>query len=126
MIRPKENSQRIKRNWNAFSCKKRGHFKKECEGFKEWLNKKGTYGHFFSLEPFDYDCGNSWWFDTASPIYTVNSLQGLSKITIPRPNESKICTANGQALKVQAMGECKLLFKDNYVLALKMYIIFLK
>ncbi|PRQ17434.1 putative transcription factor interactor and regulator CCHC(Zn) family [Rosa chinensis] len=25
----------------CFFCKKLGHFKKDCEGFKNWLNKKG-------------------------------------------------------------------------------------
>ncbi|KAJ9562077.1 hypothetical protein OSB04_007237 [Centaurea solstitialis] len=88
-----------------FFCKKKRHFK-ECKGFKGWLNKKGTYGHFFSIEPLDNDCGNSWWFDTASPIHII---------TIPRLNESKICTAYGQALKVQAVGECKLLIKRNLI-----------
>jgi hypothetical protein len=45
-------------------------------------------------------------------------MQGLSRITIPRPNESKVCAANGQELKVEAVGECRLLFKNNYVITL--------
>ena len=95
-----------KKELKCFFCKKTGHFKKDCEGFKDWLNKKGNVDHFFPLETTNYSNDNSWWFDTASPIHIVNSMQGLSKITVPRTNESKICTANGQALKVEAVGEC--------------------
>ena len=102
----------------CFFCKKTGHFKKDCDGFKEWSNKKGNFNHFFSLETTIYKNDNSWWFDTASPIHIVNSIQGLSKITVPKVNESRVCTANRQVLKVEAIGECRLLFKNNYVLTL--------
>ncbi|KAJ9538813.1 hypothetical protein OSB04_031546 [Centaurea solstitialis] len=108
-----------KRELKCFFCKKTGHFKKDCEGFKEWLNKKGNAKHFFSLETTINDSDHSWWFDTGSPIHIVNSMQELSKTTtVPRLNESRICTADGQALKVEAVGECRLLFKNNYVLTL--------
>ncbi|KAJ9557382.1 hypothetical protein OSB04_011996 [Centaurea solstitialis] len=98
--------------------KARGHFKKDYDGFKEWLNKQGNFNHFFSLETNSYKNDSSWWFDTGSPINIVNSMLGLSKITVPRLNESRACTADGQALKVEAIGECRLLFKNNYVLVL--------
>ncbi|KAJ9557789.1 hypothetical protein OSB04_012403, partial [Centaurea solstitialis] len=75
-IKNKGKSFKNKRELKSF-CKKTRHFKKDCEGFKEWLNKKG------------------------SPIHIVNSMQGLSKITVPKLNESRICTTNGQVLKVE-------------------------
>ncbi|KAJ9567681.1 LOW QUALITY PROTEIN: hypothetical protein OSB04_003647 [Centaurea solstitialis] len=118
-IKTKGKPFKNKRELKCFFCTKMGHFKKDCEGFKEWLNKKGNAKHFFSLETTINDSDNSWWFDTGSPIHIVNSMQELSKTTVPRLNESRICTTDGQALKVEAIGECRLLFKNNYVLTLK-------
>jgi hypothetical protein len=61
---------------------------------------------------------NSWWFDTGSPIHIVNSLQRFLRITIPRKNETRVCTASGQRVAVKAVRIVKLQFKNNYVLEL--------
>ena len=104
----------------CFFCKKPGHFKKDCEGFKAWLKKKGNFLSkiVFTLESNDFKNDNSWWFDTGSPIHIVNSLQGLSRISIPSRNETKVCTANGQRVAVKAVGIVKLKFSNGYVLVL--------
>ena len=104
----------------CFFCKKPGHFKKDCDGFKAWLKKKGSFvlKSVFSLESNDFSIDNSWWFDTGSPIHIVNSLQGLSRISIPKRNETRVCTASGQRVAVKAVGIVKLRFKNGFVLEL--------
>lgn len=37
----KETESRTGRGLSCFFCKQRGHIKKDCPGFKEWLKKKG-------------------------------------------------------------------------------------
>ncbi|GAB2297497.1 hypothetical protein Dimus_038475 [Dionaea muscipula] len=104
----------------CFFCKKQGHFKKDCEGFKAWLNKRGTFlKPVFDLESKSFLLDNSWWFDTGAPIHIVNSLQGLFGITIPSKNETRVCTANGQKVAVKAIGSVKLQFNNNFVLTLE-------
>ena len=104
----------------CFFCKKSGHFKKDCEGFKNWLNKKGTVlsKSVFVLESNPSMLDNSFWFDTGSPIHIINSIQGLSRIRIPSKNETRVCAANGQRVAVQAVGSLKLVFKNKFVLEL--------
>ena len=104
----------------CFFCKKTGHFKKECEGFKAWLEKKGTFltKPVFNINSNDFVSNDSWWFDTGSPIHIVTKLQGLSRVTIPTKDETKVCTANGQRVAVKAIGTVKLVFPNNYVLEL--------
>lgn len=111
-IKKSDNDKRYKPagGIRCFFCKKPGHFKKDCDGFKAWLKKKGYFlvKSVFKFESNDFVSDDSWWFDTGSPIHIVNSLQGLSEISIPNRNETKVCTANGQRVAVKAVGCVKL------------------
>lgn len=122
----KNKSLKTKRPMKCFFCKKTCHFKKDCEGFKNWLNKKGTFllKSVSHLESHALVDDKTWWFDTDSPIHIVNSLQRLSSKTIPNKNETRVCTASGQRVAVQAVGSVKLVFENKFVLVLdKVYCI---
>lgn len=76
----------------CFFCRKPGHFKKDCQGFKNWMIKRGNHSltlnsaffielNLVNIQP------QSFWIDSGSPLHIVNSLQGLTRTRVPRSDE---------------------------------------
>ncbi|KAK9199756.1 hypothetical protein WN944_014949 [Citrus x changshan-huyou] len=56
-------------------CKKPGHKRAECRGFKAWLEKKGIHVAFVGFESNLVDVpSDTWWLDTGATINITNSL----------------------------------------------------
>ncbi|GAV65560.1 UBN2_2 domain-containing protein [Cephalotus follicularis] len=59
-------------------CRKVGHLRKDCTGFKDWLAKKGNDFNFMIYESLLVDIpSNTWWVDTGCTVHITNSLQGF-------------------------------------------------
>jgi hypothetical protein len=59
----------------CFWCRKKGHVKRDCNHFKNWLEKKGTPLALVYFESNLVDIPlNSWWIDTGASIHVTNSL----------------------------------------------------
>ena len=108
--------------FKCYFCKKVGHMKKDCTGFKNWLVKKGKFSNsVFSLEVNLINVEpTSWWIDSGSPLHITNSLQGFKRKRVPRSDEVNLCVGNGMRVGVKAIGTLtldlglgKLLVLDN-------------
>jgi hypothetical protein len=108
-------------NFKCFFCRKPGHVKKDCRGFKDWLVKKGTNSKpVFHIESNLVSVSSSsWWFDTASPIHIITSMQGYLRKRTPNKDEAKICSGNGNKVAVRAIGVVRLLFPSGFTLDLE-------
>ena len=90
----------------CFFCKKMGHVKKDCPGFKAWMIKKGDCfpNSVFSLEVnFLNVSSHTYWLDSGSPIHITTSLQGIIRRRAPRTSEQNVCVGNGQRVAVKAI-----------------------
>ncbi|RVW62449.1 hypothetical protein CK203_060443 [Vitis vinifera] len=66
----------IKKDEKCFFCKKKGHMKKKCLKFQNWLEKKGNPTSFVCYESNMVNVNtNTWWIDSGSTIHISNSLQ---------------------------------------------------
>ena len=116
--------------FKCYFCKKPGHKKKDCSGFKAWMIKKGknlnlsNNFNFPSLYFLEVDLiniePNTFWLDSGSPLHIVNSMQGFTKKRKPRSDEAHIRVGNGMKVSVKAIGSLVLclsvgnfLFLDN-------------
>ena len=74
---------------------KESHVRKDCSGFKGWLDKKGSTQCFVSYESFLVDVPpNSWWIDTGASIHITNSMQGYTSWKLNK-GERTITVGNG-------------------------------
>ena len=61
-------------------CKSKGHYRKDCEIFKEWLRAKGKTNVYVCEESNLIEIpANSWWFDIGASVHITNSLHGFKK-----------------------------------------------
>ncbi|RVW64097.1 hypothetical protein CK203_051128 [Vitis vinifera] len=71
----------IKKDEKCFFCKKKGHVKKKCLKFQNWLEKKGNPTSFVCYESNMVNVNtNTWWIDSGSTIHISNSLQGMQNL----------------------------------------------
>ena len=103
----------------CFFCHKPGHVKKDCQGFKDWLAKKGNKTIFHLETNVVSVSSSSWWFDTASPIHVITSMQGFLRKRIPNKDEARISSGNGNRVAVKAIGVVRLIFPSGFVLDLE-------
>jgi hypothetical protein len=104
-------------------CKKEGHYMRDCVEFLKWLNmrdKNKCKDLITSIDEsmyLDYS-SCTWWIDSGATIHVVNFLQGLSmRRTLPR-GERTIRVANGEEVKVEAIGELPLEISNDFTLYL--------
>jgi len=100
-------------------CKKRGHMRKDCVKFKDWLVKKGNDLNFMICETFLVDVPlNAWWVDTGASVHITNSLQGFHSVRMLQRGERKLKVANGLEAEVEAVGTLRLVLKSGFILDL--------
>ena len=65
----------IKNESKCFFCKKKGHIKKDCTKFQQWLKKKDNPIYYVYYESNIVEVSNNiWWIDAGSTIHISNSL----------------------------------------------------
>jgi len=68
-------AQLVIKESNFFFCKKKGHMKKDCQKFKNWLEKKCIPFSFVYYESNMINVNhNTWWIDSGSTIHVCNTL----------------------------------------------------
>jgi hypothetical protein len=96
---------------------------KDCVEFLKWLNMrdKNKYNNLITSidESLYLDYSScTWWIDSGATIHVINSLQGLSmRRTQPR-GERIIRVANGEEVKVEAIGELPLEISGDFTVYL--------
>ncbi|WVZ49517.1 hypothetical protein U9M48_000866 [Paspalum notatum var. saurae] len=101
-------------------CKKHGHIQKDCEGFKNWLSKKGNYDVISFVDEYlyaDYS-PNSWCIDSGATVHITNSSQGFLTVQRLGKGERRIRVANGHEVDAEAVGTLPLILNSNSVLRL--------
>ena len=104
----------------CFFCKKKGHMKKDCLKFKNWLEKKGTPFTFVCYESNMVSVNhNTWWIDSGSTIHVSNTLQGMENLRKPVGSEQFIYSGGKMSSHVEAIGTCSLVLSSNFILRLE-------
>ncbi|GMP36789.1 hypothetical protein CsSME_00008798 [Camellia sinensis var. sinensis] len=103
-------------------CRKKGHIRKDCPGFKSWLDKKGNTQCFVSYESLLVDVPpNSWWIDTGASIHITNSLQGYLTSRKLNKGERTITVGNGIEVDAEAIGTLRLILDSEALDMFKLY-----
>ncbi|RVW72857.1 Retrovirus-related Pol polyprotein from transposon TNT 1-94 [Vitis vinifera] len=110
----------IKKDEKCFFCKKKGHVKKKCLKFQNWLEKKGNPTSFVCYESNMVNVNtNTWWIDSGSTIHISNSLQGMQNLRKPVTSEQFILSGNKMGSHVEAIGTCYLTLYGGFILELQ-------
>jgi len=110
----------IKKDEKCFFCKKKGHVKKKCLKFQNWLEKKGNPTSFVCYESNMVNVNtNTWWIDSGSTIHIANSLQGMQNLRKPVTSEQFILSGNKMGSHVEVIGTCYLTLNSGFVLELQ-------
>jgi hypothetical protein len=62
---------------------------------------------------------NTWWIDSGSTIYIVNSMQGFLTTRKPASNEQRVYSGNKLFSRVEAVATFRIILKSGYVLDLE-------
>nr|KYP35822.1 Retrovirus-related Pol polyprotein from transposon TNT 1-94 [Cajanus cajan] len=110
----------IKKESKCFFCKKKGHMKKDCLKFKNWLEKKGNLFAFVCYESNMTSTNhNTWWIDSGSTIHVSNTLQGMQNLRKPMGSEQCIYSGSKMSSHVEAVGTCNLVLSSGFILNLE-------
>ena len=98
-------------------CKTKGHYRRDCEIFKEWLRTKGRTNVYVCEESNLIEIpANSWWFDTGASVHITNSLHGFEKQK--QANTYNVFVGEGTRVAVESIGKIKLKLSSGFVLEL--------
>ncbi|KAK3015762.1 hypothetical protein RJ639_005496 [Escallonia herrerae] len=100
-------------------CKDKGHMRKECHKFREWLEKKGNLSICVYYESYTIDAPlNTWWVDTGATVHITNSLQGFLSVKKLNKGDRKVLVGNGEKAQVEAVGTLRLVLESGFNLDL--------
>ena len=100
-------------------CHKKCHKRRDCFGFKAWLEKKGKTQCLVSYESYIFDIPpNSLWIDTSASIHIMNSLQGYLTSKRLSKEEWTITLENGTEVEIEAIGTLRLIFDTGFIMDL--------
>ncbi|KAK3041532.1 hypothetical protein RJ639_002218 [Escallonia herrerae] len=100
-------------------CKDKGHMRKECRKFREWLEKKGNLSICVCYESYTIDAPlNTWWINTGATVHITNSLQGFLSVKKLNKGERNVLVENGEKAQVEAVGTLRLVLKSRFNLDL--------
>ncbi|KAK2988522.1 hypothetical protein RJ640_022473 [Escallonia rubra] len=100
-------------------CKDKGHMRKECHKFREWLEKKGNLSICVCYESYTIDAPlNTWWVDTGATVHITNSLQGFLSVKKLNKGDRNVLVGNGEKAQVEAVGTLCLVLESGYNLNL--------
>ena len=98
-------------------CKTKGHYRRDCEIFKEWLRTKGRTNVYVCEESNLIEIPtNSWWSDTGASVHITNSLHGFEKQK--QANTYNVFVGEGTRVAVESIGKIKLKLSSGFVLEL--------
>jgi hypothetical protein len=124
--KPQKQSKEWQKNVKCFFCNKRGHVKKDCFKFKNWLekkkgnNEKGMPSALVCVESNLADvCKNSWWIDSGASIHIAMSLKGFLKQRKPKDHEGKVKMGTDSEVAAEYIGSVKLILESGFKLELK-------
>ncbi|KAK2990326.1 hypothetical protein RJ640_003598 [Escallonia rubra] len=100
-------------------CKDKGHMRKECLKFREWLEKKCNLSICFCYESYTIDVPlNAWWVDTGVTVHISNSLQGFLSVKKLNKGDRNVLVGNGEKAQVEAVGTLRLVLESGFNLDL--------
>ncbi|KAM1114412.1 hypothetical protein ACFX2B_046412 [Malus domestica] len=98
-------------------CKTKGHYRKDCEIFKEWLRSKGRTDVYVCEETNLVDIPtNSWWFDTGASVHITNTLHGFKEQN--KTNSFNVFVGEGTKVSVESIGTVKLRLDTGFTMQL--------
>ena len=104
---------------SVFFCKTRGHLRKHCELFKDYLRANGKEVVNVCEESNLIEVPiNSWWFDTGCTVHITNSLHGFEKQKDSSFNCCNVFVGEGTKVAVRVVRIVKLKLSSGFVLSL--------
>ncbi|KAK3032597.1 hypothetical protein RJ639_037361 [Escallonia herrerae] len=100
-------------------CKDKGHMRKECHKFREWLENKGNLSICVCYESYTIDAPlNTWWVDISATVHITNSLQGFLSVKKLNKGDRNVLVGNGEKAQVEAVGTLRLVLESGFNLDL--------
>ncbi|KAK3002114.1 hypothetical protein RJ639_021723 [Escallonia herrerae] len=103
----------------CYFCKDKGHMRKECHKFREWLENKGNLSICVCYESYTIDAPlNTWWVDTGATVHITNSLQGFLSMKKLNKGDRNVLVGNGEKAQVEVVGTLRLVLESGFNLDL--------
>ncbi|KAK3035629.1 hypothetical protein RJ639_033157 [Escallonia herrerae] len=100
-------------------CNDKGHMRKECHKFREWLEKKSNLSICVCYESYTIDAPlNTWWVDTDATVHITNSLQGFLFVKKLNKGDRNVLVRNGEKAQVETVGTLRLVLESGFNLDL--------
>ncbi|TQD69871.1 hypothetical protein C1H46_044597 [Malus baccata] len=103
----------------CFFCKTKGHLRKDCQVFQDYLKSKGVEQVNVCVESNLIEIPvNSWWFDTGCSVHITNSLEGFMTSKQTGFKNYNVFVGEGTKVAVEAIGIVCLKLSSGFVLRL--------
>ena len=107
----------------CFFCKKKGHMKKDCTKYKNWLAKNEHAGNdslaLVCESNLSEASSSSWWLDSGATNHVAFTIQGFINRRKPNPDESKLIVGDNNKADVEFMGDVILILESGFNLMLR-------